>query len=94
VPHSFTPTNERPEYFCGWVTAAMNIQVLTCNNQPFVSIYCKCGKYLYKWRADRRTKSPGTDQTLAEIIQAGGNTVHFDVHKFIKSILNKIQLSQ
>jgi len=36
----------------------------------------------------------GTDQILAELIQAVGNTLCFEIHKCINSILNKEELSQ
>jgi hypothetical protein len=40
-------------------------------------------------------KSPGIDQILAEeLIQAGGNTLHSDIHKRIYSFENKEELSQ
>jgi hypothetical protein len=35
-----------------------------------------------KWR---RYKSPGTDQILAELIQAGSETLRSDIHKLINS---------
>jgi hypothetical protein len=31
-------------------------------------------------------KSPGSDQNLAELIQAGGETLEFEIHKLINSI--------
>jgi hypothetical protein len=34
----------------------------------------------------KRYKSPCIDQIPAELIQAGGNTLHSEVHKLIKSI--------
>jgi len=37
----------------------------------------------------KRYKSPGTDQILAEMIQAGGNTLHSEIYKLINSIWNK-----
>jgi hypothetical protein len=37
----------------------------------------------------RRCKSPGADQIPAEIIQAGGETLHSEIHKLIKLIWNK-----
>ena len=36
-----------------------------------------------------RYKSPGTDQILAELLQAGGRTICSEIHKFINSIWNK-----
>jgi hypothetical protein len=38
--------------------------------------------------------SPGIDQTPAELIQAGGNTLHFEIHTLINSIWNKEELPQ
>jgi len=40
-----------------------------------------------------RYKSPGTDQILAKLIQAGGNTLHSETHKLIP-IWNKEELPQ
>jgi hypothetical protein len=37
----------------------------------------------------KRYKSPGTDQILAELIQAGGNALHSEIYKLIDSIWNK-----
>jgi hypothetical protein len=37
----------------------------------------------------KRYKSPGSDQTPAEPIQAWGETLRSEVHKFINSIWNK-----
>jgi aromatic ring hydroxylase len=34
-------------------------------------------------------KSPGVDRILAELIQAGGETLHSEIHKLIKLIWNK-----
>jgi hypothetical protein len=36
--------------------------------------------------------SPGTDQIPAELIQAGGETLHSEIHKLIKLISNKEEL--
>jgi hypothetical protein len=38
-------------------------------------------------------KSPRIDQTEAELIQAGGNIIHFDIHKPTNSIQNKEDLT-
>jgi hypothetical protein len=40
----------------------------------------------------RRYKSPGIDQIPAELIQAGGETLHSEIHKLIKLIWNKEEL--
>jgi hypothetical protein len=40
----------------------------------------------------KRYKSPGTDQIPAEIIQAGGNTLHSEIHKLNSYIWNKEKL--
>jgi hypothetical protein len=37
----------------------------------------------------KRYKSPGVDQIPAELIQAGGETLHSEIHKLIKLIWNK-----
>jgi hypothetical protein len=37
-------------------------------------------------------KSPGGDQIPAELIQAGGKTLHSEIHKLIKLIWNKEKL--
>jgi hypothetical protein len=39
----------------------------------------------------KRYKSPG-DQIPAELIQAGGETLHLEIHKYIKLIWNKEEL--
>jgi hypothetical protein len=40
----------------------------------------------------KRYKSPGSNEILAELIQAGGETLHSKVHKLINSIWNKEEL--
>jgi len=42
----------------------------------------------------RRHKSPGTDQFPADLIKAGGRTIHFEIHKFLNSIWNKEELPE
>jgi hypothetical protein len=42
----------------------------------------------------KRYKSPGTDQILAELIQAGGNTLHSEIYKCINCIWNKEELTE
>ena len=37
-------------------------------------------------------KSPGIDQIPAELIKAGGRTIHSGIHKLINSIWNKEEL--
>jgi hypothetical protein len=37
-------------------------------------------------------KSPGRDEIPAELIQAGGETLQSEIHKFINSIWNKEEL--
>jgi hypothetical protein len=39
----------------------------------------------------KKYKLPGTDQTRAELIQAGGETLMFEIHKLIHSIWIKDQ---
>jgi hypothetical protein len=36
-----------------------------------------------------RCKSPGTDQNLPELVQAGGNALCCEIHKHSNSIWNK-----
>jgi hypothetical protein len=40
----------------------------------------------------KRYKSPSADQIPAELIQAGEETLHFEIHKLIKLIWNKEEL--
>jgi hypothetical protein len=40
----------------------------------------------------KRYKSPGSDQIPAELIQAGGEILRSENHKFINSIWNKKEL--
>jgi hypothetical protein len=40
----------------------------------------------------KRYKSPGSDQILAELIQAGVEILQSEIHKLINSILNKKEL--
>jgi hypothetical protein len=42
----------------------------------------------------RSYKSPGTDQILAELIKAGGETLCSEIHRLICSIWNKEELPQ
>jgi hypothetical protein len=42
----------------------------------------------------KRYKSPGTDQILAELIQAGGNTLRSAIQKLINCIWNKKELQE
>jgi hypothetical protein len=39
-------------------------------------------------------ESPGTDQILAEMIQAGGNTLHSEIKKLTDPIWNKEELPE
>jgi len=39
-------------------------------------------------------KSPGIDQNPAELIEAGGRTIRFEIHKLIISIWNKEELPE
>jgi hypothetical protein len=41
----------------------------------------------------KRCKSPGVDQIPAEWIQAGGKTLHSEIHKLVKFIWNTEGLS-
>ena len=36
----------------------------------------------------KRHKSPGSDHIPAELIKAGGRTIHFEIHKLINSVWN------
>jgi hypothetical protein len=38
-------------------------------------------------------KSPGSDQIPAELIKAGGRTIHCAIHKLIISIWNKEKIA-
>jgi hypothetical protein len=40
----------------------------------------------------KKYKSPGSDQILAELIQAGGETLQSEIHKLIDSIWSKEEL--
>jgi hypothetical protein len=40
----------------------------------------------------KRYKSPGVDQIPAELIKAGGDTLHLEICKLIKLIWNKEEL--
>jgi hypothetical protein len=42
----------------------------------------------------KRYKSPGTDQILAKLIKAEGQTLHSEIHKLICSIWNKEEFPQ
>jgi hypothetical protein len=42
----------------------------------------------------RRYKSPDTDHTPAELIQAGGETLCSEIHELVNSIWNKEELPQ
>jgi hypothetical protein len=39
-------------------------------------------------------KSPGINQIPAELIKAGGRTIHSEIHKLINSIWNKEELPE
>jgi hypothetical protein len=40
----------------------------------------------------KRRKSPGIDQILAELIEAGGRTIRHEIHKLINSVWKKEEL--
>jgi hypothetical protein len=42
----------------------------------------------------KRYKSPGTNQILAELIKAGGETLHSEIHRLIRPMWNKEELPQ
>jgi hypothetical protein len=42
----------------------------------------------------KRYESPGTDQILAKLIKAGGETLYFKIHGLICSIWNKEEFPQ
>jgi hypothetical protein len=42
----------------------------------------------------KKYKSPGTDQILGEVIKAGGETLHSEIHKLLHSVWNKEELPQ
>jgi hypothetical protein len=70
-------------YFCQllnvqWVGRITQIKIHTA--EPFATGYLK------------RHKSPGADQIPAELIHAGGETLHSEFHTLIKMIRNKEEL--
>jgi hypothetical protein len=42
----------------------------------------------------KRYKSPSTDQIPVELIQAGDNTLRYEIHKRVNSVWNKEELPQ
>jgi hypothetical protein len=42
----------------------------------------------------KRHKSSGIDQIAAELIKAGGRTIHFEIHKLINPISNQEELPE
>jgi hypothetical protein len=42
----------------------------------------------------KKHKSPGTDQIPAELIKAGGRTIHSEIHKLINSICHTEELPE
>jgi len=42
----------------------------------------------------RRHKSPSIDQIAAELIKAGGRTIHFKIHTLVNSISNQEELPE
>jgi hypothetical protein len=42
----------------------------------------------------KRRKSPGIDRIPAELFEAGGRTIRFEIHKLINSIWNKEELPE
>jgi hypothetical protein len=42
----------------------------------------------------KKYKSPDNDKILAELILAGGETLHFEIHKRVVSIWNKEELPE
>ena len=42
----------------------------------------------------KRCQSPGIDQILAEMVKAGGGTIHSNIHKHIHSVWKKEELPQ
>jgi hypothetical protein len=42
----------------------------------------------------KRYKSPGIDQILADLIQAGGETLRSEIHKLINCVWNKEELPE
>jgi hypothetical protein len=49
-------------------------------------------KKLNKVEGKEKYKSPGSDQILAELIQAGGEMLLSEIHKLINSVWNKEEL--
>jgi hypothetical protein len=84
----------RPNYFCELLNvhgAGVVRQTEIHTAEPFViepsasEVEVAIGKL-------KRYKSPGVDQILAELIQAGGGTSRSEIHKIIKLIWNKEEL--
>jgi len=42
----------------------------------------------------KRHKSPGTDQLPAELMKAGGRTIHSEIHNLMNCIWNKEELPE
>jgi hypothetical protein len=42
----------------------------------------------------KKCKVPGSDQTLADLIQSGGETLQSEIHKLINSVWNKEELPE
>jgi hypothetical protein len=60
--------------------------------EPFVPEPSASEVEVANWKL-KRYKSPGIDQIPAELIQAGGGTLRSEIHKLIKLIWNKEELS-
>jgi hypothetical protein len=59
-------------------------ELLVCDPSPF-EVEIATAKL-------KRYKSPGSDQILTELIQAGSETLQSEIHKLINSIWNKEEL--
>jgi hypothetical protein len=60
--------------------------------EPFVQEPSASEVEVAIWKL-KRYKSPGVDQIPAELIQAGGEALHSGIHKLIKLMWNKEELS-
>jgi hypothetical protein len=64
--------------------SGLNKQMLSCSFLCIISHYSELKKYI----------SPGSDQILAELIQAGGKILLSVIHKLINSVWNKEELPE
>jgi hypothetical protein len=75
---SYSTLNRWKNYFCQLLNVHSVAEPLVPNHSSF-QVEIAIEKL-------NRNKSPGIDQILAELIQTGGNTLRFEIHKLINSI--------